>query len=191
MIKLDKKLNIVLPIDSGWVHSTPVSYEIFEKYFIPISKAFARVFNEGLGTFAGPRVAYLMLKKVAEEDGNWETPDGQGVGQGLLNEIIRLSNVILPAEGGHGWITMPLYEVLRQSKLDHDEKSEVLNGLVFFTLASSMARKTDLRGMLSGIVKFWDGQITSLDSTAYLASLPISTPVEPTGPKDPVSPIPS
>jgi hypothetical protein len=189
MTKLDKKLNIVLPLDSGWVHATPISYDIFEKYFVSISKAFSRLFNEGLGTFAGPRVAYLMLKKVAEEDGNWETPNGDGVSQGLMNEIIRLSNVLLPGE--QGWTSLPLYEALRQGKLDPDEKAEVLNGLVFFTLASSMARKADLRGVLSGIVKFWDGQITLSDSTAFLASLPTLTPVEPTGPKEPASPIPS
>jgi hypothetical protein len=188
-MKLDKKLNIVIPIDSGWVHATPISYPVFEKYFMPISKAFSRVFQEGLGTVAGPRVAYLLLRKVSEDLGIWETPEGDGVKQGLMNEIIRLSNVIVI--GDKGYETHTLYDALKDGILGEEEKSEVLNALVFFTLVSSMHKKAMLDLMLLGMTKFWGGLTTSLDSTAYLASLPMLTQAGSSGEKVIASHIPS
>jgi hypothetical protein len=188
-MKLDKKLNIVIPVEAGWVHATPISYAVFEKYFMPISKAFARVYSEGLGTVAGPRVAYLMLRKVSEELGIWETDQGDGVKQGLVNEIIRLSNVIVP--GKKGYETHTLYDAISEGVLDEEEKSEVLNAIVFFTLASSMHKKALLELTLLGMTRFWGGQTTSLDSTAYLASLPTLTPPVTTGEKATPSSIPS
>jgi hypothetical protein len=187
MTTIDKKLNLVVPVAGGWVHAVPISYAIFEKYFLPISKAFAQVYSEGLGTLAGPRVAHLLLKKIAIEDQVWEGIEG--VENGLMNEIIRLSNFISP--GDHGWGTLPLYEAIRQQKLDEEEVSEVLNALVFFTLTSLMHKKDERARTFAGVMHFWRAQTTLLDSTAFLASLPTSTPDAPTGEKATPLSIPS
>jgi hypothetical protein len=186
-MKIDKALNLVIPLESGWVHATPISYAIFEKYFLPISKAFARVYAEGLGSLAGPRVAYMILKQVSIEDGLWGGPEG--VEKGLMNEIYRLTNVMLPSD--NGWNTLPMYEATRQNLLNDSEVSEVTNALVFFTLASVMHRTPEKVKALAGMTKFWDGQTTSLDCTAYKASLPTLTPVDSTGVTPIVSSVPS
>jgi hypothetical protein len=192
-VKIDKKLNLVMPVEAGEIHSTPISYAVFEKYFLPISRAFARVYGEGLGTLAGPRVAYLMLKQVAMEDNMWE--GSEGVENGLMNEIYRLSNLVRPSKTQPGWECYPLYEAMHQGLLDDEERAEVNNALVFFTLVSSMHKKTELPVVLRTMTKFWGGQTTSLDSTAYAASLLISTQKESTGekadPKVKASSIPS
>ena len=56
-MKINRALNLVIPIDSEkgqlFVHSTPISREIFEQYFLVISKTFAAIFSEGLGAIAG------------------------------------------------------------------------------------------------------------------------------------------
>lgn len=186
-MRINKKLNIVIPFEGGHVHSTPISREIFEKYFESISKAMTSIYKGGLGTMAGPRVASLMLKKHAIEDGCWEGPDG--VESGLMNEIKRLSNVIVP--GDRGWITSPYYDAIQKELLDSDEISEVENALVFFTLASAFHKKNELPGILLGANKFWGSETTFLNSTEYANSLKTLTEAENTGEKVIHSSIPS
>lgn len=176
-MKLNNNLNLVLPLTNGWVHSMPVSYSVFEKYFLPISKSFAQVYGEGLGSLAGPRVSYMMLKKVSIELGEWD--GAEGVENGLMNEIYRLSNAIIP--GDKGWKTMPLYEVFQQNLLDEEEQAEVKNALVFFILVSCMHKRAERLVALTLMSKLWGGQITSSSCTEYVDSLPTSTPEDNSG----------
>ncbi|KWN80871.1 hypothetical protein WM24_23850 [Burkholderia ubonensis] len=178
-MKLDRKLNLVLNIESGHVHHAPISKEVFERYFLPISKTFTRIYAEGLGSMAGPRVAAMMLKKVAQDDNIWEGVDG--VENGLMNEIRRLTNVVLPSE--QGWSTLPYYEALRQDMLDEDEVSEVENALCFFTCAVSMHKKNERNVIVGAMTLFWGGQITSSGLMEFARSLPTSTADENTGEK--------
>ena len=137
-MKLNKALNLVIPVetDNGiiYVHSTPISRAIFEQYFLVISKTFSGIFSHGLGALAGPRIAYLMLKQTAQELGMWEGQ--QGVEKGLINEIIRLSNIVITGE--NGWETIPLDTAIKHGKIDSDTLSEVEGELVFFTCISCM-----------------------------------------------------
>lgn len=185
--KIDKRLNIVIPIERGHVHSMPISRAIFDKYFLTISKTFSAIYAEGLGYVAGPRVAALLLKKVAQDCGEWDGEEG--VANGLMNEIVRLSNVVIVDEGV--WKTIPLYNAIEKEILNEDERSEVINALVFFTCASSMHRPMDLGAILAGMRSLWGGQTTSLACTAFAASLPILTPEDSTGLKATASSIPS
>jgi len=185
--KIDKRLNIVIPIERGHVHSMPISRAIFDKYFLTISKTFATIYAEGLGFMAGPRVAALLLKKVAQDCGEWDGEEG--VANGLMNEIVRLSNVVIQDDGI--WKTIPLHNAIDKDVLNEEERSEVINALVFFTCASSMHKRTDLSAVLSGMGSIWGGQTTLSDSTEFAASLPISTPEDSTGQKATASSIPS
>src|SRR3954465_11092498 len=94
-LRIDKRLNLVIPIETSigtvFVHSCPIRREIFEKYFLIISKTFAAIYSEGLNVIAGPRVALMMLKQIAINANAWEGNDG--VESGLLNEIRRITNV--------------------------------------------------------------------------------------------------
>ena len=60
-MRLDNKLNLITEIETDdkatiFVHSTPISRDVFEKYFLVISKTFASIISEGLSFISGPRV---------------------------------------------------------------------------------------------------------------------------------------
>jgi len=188
-MKINKALNLVIPIESDdggtiYVHSTSISRAVFEQFFVVISKAFSQIYNEGLGVTAGPRIAAMMVRKVAEDMGVKDD-----VEKGLINEMKRLTNVVAPGE--HGWETLPLDEAVRTGRISADEMSEVENALAFFSLASAMHRKAEKEAILRGAVSLWGGQITSLNSTEWLASLPTLTVTAPSGVTSPASSVPS
>lgn len=182
-MKINRKLNLVIPVDRGdegtiYVHSTPISREVFERYFLVISKTFAAIYTEGLGIAAGPRVASLLLRKVAEDMGGTDerarAAAWEDVQNGLMAEIKRLTNVVVSGHGG--WTTLPFQEAVDRKMLDPDDASEVENALAFFTVASAMHKKSELPTILTGAASLWGGQIVSSNSTEFAASLPISTP---------------
>jgi hypothetical protein len=182
-MKIDKRLNLVVPIqDDGatlYVHSMPIGREVFERYWPVIS----RTLNYAVGTAGGtaPRIASLALKDVAEEMGLWEDkkgPDGTvtkpGVKSGLLNEIRRLTNVVVYQDGA-GWQTVPLDVAVQQGKFDADEQREVESAIVFFTLVSWGMAKADLKSIGETGFGIANAQASSLNCTEWASSLPTST----------------
>lgn len=192
-MKIDAKLNIVIPVESDkgtiYVHSTPISHYVFERYFLTISKAFTAIYAGGLGTIAGPRISMLLLKKTAEDDGDWDGEDG--VQRGLVAEIRRLSNVILPTENGGGWQTIPLEVCVSRKILSPEDISEVENAIAFFIISTSMQRRAMLKVTLGGMASIWGVQTTSLGSTEFAGSLTTSTMPVTTGEKEITSSLPS
>lgn len=191
-IKLNRKLNMVIPIETRdgitiYVHSTPIMRETFETYFEPIARTFTQIYSAGHGIYSGPRVAELILRKVATQMNMW---DGEnGVKNGLIVEIHRLTNVATPSPAG--WTYLPWEIAVKDGLVDEDDASEVENALVFFTVASAMHKKSELRPLLESALSLWGAQPESLKLTDYLASLPTSTVTENTGGKPTVSSIPS
>ena len=178
-MKISRALNLVIPVDweNGgqiFVHSTPIAREIFEQFFLVISKTFASIFSQGLGAIAGPRIAFLMLKQTAQELGIWD--GAGGVQMGLVAEIIRLSNVSMPADGG-GWQSIPLQSVIDKQVLDPDTIAEIEGELIFFTCVSMMNKRNQIAGIMDTVGGLWGSQTTSLNATEYQASLTISTTV--------------
>lgn len=192
-MNLDRKLNLVVPVDRAdgvkvWVHATPISRAVFETYFLTISKTFAAIYNQGLGAMAGPRIAGLMLKKVATEDGVWE--GAGGVEGGLLAEIRRLATLVCPADSAGGWQQIPFQEAVDRKLLDEGDVSEVENILVFFIVASAMHRRADLPDVLGIASSLWSAQTTSSNSTEFTGSLQTSTETASIGEKAIQSSIP-
>jgi hypothetical protein len=181
--KIDEQLNVVIPVAGMKIHCMPISYEIFEKYFFILSKTFNALYSE-VGPMVAPRVAYLTLKRIAENDGSWEGQEG--IKNGLMNEIIRLSNVAVPVDG-KGWEQLPLYEVLQQGKLTAKQKAEVLNEAVFFTVASCLYQEKMLRPHLEALLTFWSAQITVSSFMEYMNSLQTSTATANTGENTPAA----
>ena len=183
-LRIDRKLNIVFELESPdgriFVHASPISREVFETYFMVISKTFSRLYAEGMILTVGPRMAGLLLKKTAIEMGVWDTPDG--VQKGLINEIHRLANVTVL--GNEGWRVMPLHDAIRREMLSEGDVTEVNDTLIFFTCVSCMVTRNQLPGILVGM-QLWGTLTTSLNCTEYAASLPISTPDENSGAKKP------
>ena len=192
-MRIDRKLNFVIPVEDdegkvfAYVHSTPIAREVFERHFMVLSKAFTAIYTQGLGTTSGPRIAALLVQQIATEMGEWEGPNG--VERSLFAEIDRLTNVAVT--GPNGWQTIPLQEALAKNQFTEDDASEVKNAITFFTVASTIHRKQELRGILETVARLWNAQITSLNSTEFANSLKTLTQDEPTGAKATPSSIPS
>ena len=190
-VTIDRALNLVVPLQRGdgmiYVHATPVAYEIFEKYHLVMSKTFASLFREGLSIAAGPRVAWMMLRDIAQDTARgtglswWEGDDG--VEHGLMAEIKRLSNVIAPLPAGGGWDTQPLQDALDAGYLDKEDAGEVLNQLAFFTVVSRVPQREDREKFVLGGARTSNSQTTSFNATEFAASLKTSTKAAPTGAK--------
>lgn len=191
-MKIDKKLNLVLPLDyaggSIWVHSTPISREVFERHFYVIAKTFSSIYSGGLGVIAGARVAGMMLKSVATELGQWEGVGG--VENGLINEMRRLTNVLMPSPDGKGWATVPFQEAIDKKMIEGDDLSEVENALVFFMVASAMHRRAELPTVMD-LMQIWGAQTSLSNCTEYGRSLPTSIETVNSGEKEIRSSIPS
>jgi hypothetical protein len=182
-MRIDRKLNFVVPIVDendqpyAYVHSTPISTEVFDKYFLPLARTYSAIFALGLGPIAGPRVADKLLKKTSMDIGIWE--GAEGVQAGLVSEIHRLTNVV--TIGKAGWETVP-WGFAKQNKLLSDaDIAEVEAAICFFTLTSAVHPKNKLAEYLQVASSLWGGQTTSLNSTEFANSLPISTATANTG----------
>lgn len=209
-MKIDKHLNLVIPIygdevpkldEKGvavldankkpvmvqpvraYVHSTPLSREVFEKHFMVIARTFTAIYGGGLGQFGGPPIAMLLLKSVAEQQNAWEGDDG--VRLGLVEEIRRTTTVMLPGEQGKGWQPVPLGVAVNRGAIDADDKSEVENAIVFFIVVSAMHKRAERRAILESVVDLWGAQISLLNSTDFAASLSTSTATANSGAKTP------
>jgi hypothetical protein len=167
-VKLDRRLNLVFEVPSSFgpvhVHSVPVSRETFEAHFLLIAKLFAKVYNDELGSVAGPRVAALLLKKLAADD-----RDLSGQDEALLQEVRRLTNVTFIQDGR--WTTEMFEDVIEHDLLDRETITEVENILVYFTLASSMLPRERVAPTLALMGALWLTQTTSLGFTEWAASL--------------------
>jgi hypothetical protein len=173
-MKINKKLNLLVEVDTDdgtiFVHSTPLAREVFERYFLIIGKTFASIISEGLSFVSGPRVAAMMLRKIAQDAGVWDGRDG--INNGLMAEIRRLSNVVIPSASG--WVTMPFQDAIDKKEMDEEDIAEVEGLITFFICASAMSRKNEIAPILEKM-RLWGALTTLLNSTEYAASLPTST----------------
>jgi hypothetical protein len=183
-LSLNNKLHLVVPIYdnddgdkiTGYVHSTPISRETFEAHFMLVSRTFSAIF-EGGGAM-GPRVATLMLQKIAESSND------PTEAMALMNEIRRLTNVV--ARGPNGWESTPFQDAVDHKTLSDDDIAEVSNAIVYFMLASAILRKRE-RKVLTESVTTLGAQTSFSNFTAFVASLGTSIDDAPITPKIPVS----
>ncbi|HIH9052373.1 TPA: hypothetical protein ACYUXQ_005068, partial [Escherichia coli] len=154
---------------------TPISKEVFKEHFFILSKTFSAIFSEGLGVVAGPRIACLMLERISSDMNIW---DGEkGVRNTLVNEIIRLANLVYPVEG-KGYDTIPLDMALERGIVEFDD---VAGELVFFTCVSSINTPEQTEQMMLAVSGMWNSRTSSLSLTEWIASLPTLKPVASSG----------
>jgi hypothetical protein len=199
-MRIDNRLNLVIPVEGKhgviFVHSMPISPETFDQHYLVIAKTFNAIYTGGLGATSGPRIAAKMLRDIAKRDGTWDGP--LGVEAGVIKEIHRLSNVIVP-DGGDasldkknrpsdpdvwrapGWKAITLHEALQRDLIAAEDREVVENALAFFTVASSMHTKGVLHEVMETVCGLWSAQISSLSSTAFSASLPTSIATDSSG----------
>ena len=184
-VTISRKLNLVLPpVETSdglmYIHSTPVSRAVFEACFRPMARAMTSIISEGIGPVTGPSVAKMILLSEADQLG-----EGDRVRGTLISEIKRLTNVALAGKNE----MIPYAVACQKGLLDEDQQSEVENILVYFTLVSWIRLPDGLSsGMgMEGLKQLWRAQTTSLDVTAFLASLQTSTQVVNIGEKPPTT----
>jgi hypothetical protein len=186
VVSINKKLNLAVPLetDAGkiWVHSVPLSKEVFEANYLVLTRTLSAIYVNGLGPAMAPRVAAMMLKDTAKE-----MEIEEAVQNNLIQEIYRLSNVLLPNPNG-GWQTVPFGEVKMKKMVDEDALSEAENAIVYFIVASAVHIKKELPMAYQGLKQIWSGQITPLNVTAFSNSLTTSTGEGNTGEKPPETP---
>ncbi|MCV8823851.1 hypothetical protein ODY07_10930 [Escherichia coli] len=169
-MKIARNLNLIIPVrtekGNGWIHATPISKEVFKEHFFILSKTFSAIFSEGLGVVAGPRIAFLMLERISRDSNLWE--GDKGVRNTLVNEVIRLANLVYPVEG-KGYDTIPLDMALEREIIDLDE---VAGELIFFTCVSSINSPEQAKGTMDVVNGVWSTQCSLLNLTEWIASLP-------------------
>lgn len=173
-MKIDNKLNLVIPIESEeseiFVHSAPITASTFDRHYLVLARVFAQIMGFGLDIVGGPRIAYNLLRDAAIETKTWEGP--AGVEAGLMREIERLTNVVIKKDGRWETIT---YDEAVKDQIDEEDVSEVRNALVFFTVLSHMVRRKERQKAIASAVNLWGALTSALNCTAFAASLPIST----------------
>jgi hypothetical protein len=171
-VAINKKLNLVLPVETEtgkiWVHSVPLSREVFESNYLILTKTLSNLYANGIGPSFAHRVALLSLKDTAKE-----IDSENDVSYNLINEIHRLTNVLMPVSGQ--WQTIPFAEVINKKLIDEQQISEVENAIVYFTAASAVHLKSELQMALQGLKNNWNAQTTLLNVTEYGNSLVTST----------------
>lgn len=190
-MKIDRRLHLVVPIYDdnletvrAYVHSTPIPRELFETYFMIISQTFSAIFTEGLNVAGGPGCAMVLMKQLALKKRVWEDDVENatiGVKNGLVQEIRRLTNVIVPAD--RGWQQVPLHVAVDRGMIDAEDAVEVENAIVFFIVVSAVMKRSQRGDMLASAAGVWDARITSSNSTEFMSSLTTSTGTASSGAK--------
>jgi hypothetical protein len=179
-ISINKKLNLVLPLetDNGkiWIHSVPISREVFESNYLLLVRTLSDLYANGIGPSFAPRVARLRLKDTAKE-----MNDQEDISANLMNEIHRLTNALMPSNGQ--WQTIPFIEVINRKLIDDQTIAEVENAIVYFTVASAVHLRNELQMAYQGLKNSWNAQTTLLNVTEYGNSLVTSTTKENIGEK--------
>jgi hypothetical protein len=173
-MKISKTLHLVIPIETEagelFAHSTPIMPETFKFYARVMATAFKEIYVDGPGLLGGPRIAAFILEEVAKRMGMWDGDTGVQVG--LIGEINRRTNIMVPSP--KGWMMVPLEDAVRDGTIDSQDASEVENAICFFTLASSMHRRSELLPIMEQVSRIWGGRMESLTCSEFMNSLPTS-----------------
>lgn len=177
-MKINEKLNLVIPMEDGqgnkyYIHSTPLSREAFDANYLLLSQAFSLMVEQGIQLTAGPRVANLVLRDLASRQDRMPAYDA------IITEIKRITTVVKHGPGG--WEPLPLSTALARGVVTEDDISDAVSMVVFFTLTCALVGGEKLAASLRYMNGLWGSENTSLNSTAFTASLPTSTEAESSG----------
>ena len=178
---IDAALNFVVPLyrDDGtlyaYVHSRPISAAAFDMSYRLLIRTFNNMLEEG------PVASRFADKFLRDAAGQLAGPkgDADAICQPLLNEIGRLSSVILSTKDG--WQTIPLQQAIDGKLLDEGDATEAVNASVFFICVWHVSPKAQRGGLLQTGTELWGAQRSSLQPTEWIASLPTSTATAPIG----------
>jgi hypothetical protein len=184
-ITINKKLNLVIPIDIDdktkiWFYSSPISREVFEANYLLLVKTLSNMYYNGVGPGMAPRIASLALRDIAKE-----MDDKKDISIPFIQEIYRLTFVFMIDPSTHKWKPLPYLEVKSKHLVDEDTLMEVENALVYFTVASAIHLRSELPTLMVGLNQIWGAQTTSLNAMEYCNSLTTLTQEESIGESQP------
>jgi hypothetical protein len=184
-MEINEKLNLVVPLERPdgtkvFVHSVPIGRETFENFYDVFMLAWERIWDTP-NKQAGPRTAMTILRASAKDLGRWEDvagKPGSGAESGLLGEVWRLTNIVVPREvSAAGYL--PWDVAIKRGFLDEDDQYEAGNAIAFFTVASKMHYRKERNAILRHVAPSLGAQYTSSTVTEFVASQPTLTPEEP------------
>ena len=178
-VKINEKLNLVVEIENNngetlYIHSTPIMKETFKKYYLILTKTFNQFYSNEIGIFGAPRVAAMVIEEKAKADGIWDGVDG--VKNGLISEIHRLTNVVAPTS--EGWGIIPLDIAYNQKLINEDDIDLIENFLCFFTVVSTLHLPKELRPIMNIVSTMWGPRVEPLNVTEFKNGLQTLTPIE-------------
>ena len=184
-MQINRKLNLVVPIDRPdgsrvYLHSTPISFEVFEQFDLVLGRTYAAIYELGVGATCGPQMVMGMMKRLAAQldpakpapgESQWER-----IQAGLLPEIRRLTMVIVS-----GQRPKPYDVAVSRQELDADDQREAMGAILFFMLVSVMSKRSQVEERLNAAGRAWGFVTTLQDATAWAASFPTLTQEESSG----------
>jgi hypothetical protein len=196
-MKIDSKLNLVVPVDTEegeettiYFHHTLILKDTFVRYHFAMAAALNKLLSNNMQVM-GPKIAAFTLEEIAKELGQWEDNHDRkfiGIENGLMAEIKRLTNVITYTP--QGWMPMPVADAISRKLLDEEDWQEASQRIVFFTLISNMVPKMVRATLLEIMHESWNTQSVLLNCTAWANSLPMLSDAGIISPRVEASPIP-
>lgn len=195
-MKIDNKLNLVVPVDSDegegtevYFHHSPILRETFVRYHFVMAATFNKLLSNNMQV-VGSKIAAFTLEEVAKELGQWEDDAERkfiGVQNGLMEEIKRLTNVVVYTP--QGWQPIPVADAISRDLIAAEDWEEANQRIVFFTLVSNMVTKKIRATLLEIMHESWNTQCVSSKCSAWANSLPMLNEIEDTQKRAPASPI--
>lgn len=179
-MQLNPDMNFVVPLYHGdavyaYVHARPISAAAFEMNYRLLIRTYNTMLSEGP---VAARMGHLFLKDAAAALAP-DNSDGSTISAPLLNEIGRMSSVILATKTG--WQTLPLQQALDSKLLDPEDAIEAANASLFFIAVWHVSPKQTRDGLLKTATELWGAVRSPLQPTEWIASLPTSTATAPSG----------
>jgi hypothetical protein len=176
-MKIDAALNFVIPCfhdeadkdPYAYVHCRPISAAAFDMSYRLLIRTFNTMMDEGP---VASRFADKFLRDAATALAG-PGGDGAALSAPLLNEIGRLSTVILSTP--QGWQTVPLQQASDAKMLDEGDVEAAVNSALFFSCVWHISPKKNRAGFLQTGNALWSAVTSPLQPTEWIASLPTST----------------
>lgn len=176
-VTINEALNLVVPLsdDRGHVHCPPLSRDAFEQCWKLFARTWSVIENERLGITAGAAVAALALKDNAEQGDSHDMEKYHAV----MAEIRR--NATFIGATSEGFTPVPLATAEKKGWMHEEDRYDVENSLVFFTVASALLPTSRKAMTFHYLTLLRGGEASSLTATQYLDSLQNSTKDDATG----------
>jgi len=163
MAMINRRLNFVIPLErGGYVHAEPVDRSVYEEFFMLFGQVYSSVYAQGLGTLAGPKVAGLMLKRLAKISAINIDP--------LRRDMLHKCRAYLP-DDKEGYKEYMIENAVKEGVMDDEDMAQVEGFLAFFTALSFLASVKERTALLAQTNGLHGTVSTSLNSTEYTTSL--------------------